>query len=414
MNNFINKISIVAFALANKLINNTKEKHFKKRNVLVLFHEPGIGDIICALDLIDKLELVFPEKENYKIFIAIDRYIYNFLSKIYHINKYEFIVLDIGEEDRNSFGIFRKNFKKLNSIEWERVVSFERLGRYLKLLIMGLATKSYYLIEFESFHSLYRQESLLNFFLNDLHIFIFNDYEMLFLLYEKAIFLFTGKHIHLELPKIDILNEHSYFLKEKKYCIISCGIGLSHSNPFRVWPLDRFAKVIMHIRRVFHLDIYLCGSYDDIPNTNCLLESLSDKSNIYNFVGKTNFNEWIELIRNAEFVLGNDSGYIHLAAAVDTQAFVIIGFWNYGRFHPYQTSKEYLNYKKPILITAMKPECALCSFSQLWRNNPKAQFAKSLCIDEVKNNGTYKCISDISVKNVIDVLNNYYLNVLKE
>lgn len=47
---------------------------------------------------------------------------------------------------------------------------------------------------------------------------------------------------------------------------------------------------------------------------------------------KTSFDEWVEVLRNAEFIFGNDSGYIHLASMLRTKSFVIAGFWNYGRF----------------------------------------------------------------------------------
>ena len=152
----------------------------------------------------------------------------------------------------------------------------------------------------------------------------------------------------------------------------------------------------------------MCGNTEDIEKTNNLLNYLDNTNNVLNLVGKTSFNQWIELTRNAEFVFGNDSGYIHIAAAVGTLAFVLMGYWNFGRFHPYQGIKEDKSYKKPVLIHALRPDCALCAYEMLIKNDVKAQKVKRLCDEEIKKNGVYKCIGDISVDSAKLTIINYY------
>ena len=404
---YINKIAIVLFALLHRLIKDKKVKNDVK-NILILFHEPGIGDIVCSLDLIKKLKLVYPENEGYKIYLGVNNHIYDFLKSIHYVNFYEFIILNIDLDDRCSFSLFLKNYNKLNKIEWESIVSFERIGPYLKSLILGLATNHYYLTEFESQKGKKNFDSLLNTLLNNLQMYFFKDSEMLFLLFEKAIMKFTGKQIYIDAPEIGIVDKFHPLNEKRKYCIVCCGIKSNHAYPFRSWPLERFAKVIEFIKTNYDLDVYLCGNTEDIEKTNNLLNYLDNTNNVLNLVGKTSFNQWIELTRNAEFVFGNDSGYIHLAAAVGTQAFVLMGFWNYGRFFPYQLTKKKVNYKKPVLIKIVTPDCSFCRLKQSIQNNPKAQIAKEFCDGEVERNGVYKCINDIRVEDVREIINAYY------
>ena len=219
----------------------------------------------------------------------------------------------------------------------------------------------------------------------------------------------------LEPPQITFESDLNKFQKQK-YCIISCGINIHHLYSCRSWLIENFAEVIYYIQDNLDLHIILCGDQNDIERTKKLYSFLKNTNNVINMTGKTSFEEWIELTKNAEFVFGNDSGYIHLAAALGTQAFVLMGFWNYGRFHPYQISNEKKNYKKPILIHALRPDCALCAYKRIIKNDVKAQAAKHLCDEEVKKNSVYKCIGDIGVDSAISAIKNYCYdnNLLKK
>jgi len=45
------------------------------------------------------------------------------------------------------------------------------------------------------------------------------------------------------------------------------------------------------------------------------------------------------LIRNAEFIVSNDSSAVHIAQSEGTRAFVVLGGGHYGRFLPYPDEK---------------------------------------------------------------------------
>ena len=164
-------MAVLLFGLTHWL-KKDKEVKSKIKNVLVLFHDTGIGDIICSLDLIKKLKLIYPKKDNYKIFIAVDKYIYSFLQRIHLEDEYNYIIISIGLKERESFTLFKNNYNKLNQFQWDQVVSFVRIGGYFKSLIMGLATNDYYLTEVASKKGIIDFDFFLNRTLNNLHIYL--------------------------------------------------------------------------------------------------------------------------------------------------------------------------------------------------------------------------------------------------
>lgn len=56
---------------------------------------------------------------------------------------------------------------------------------------------------------------------------------------------------------------------------------------------------------------------------------------VLNLAGKTTLVELIPILREAEFLVSNDSGLVHIAAAVNTPVFCISNGNHYGRFIPY-------------------------------------------------------------------------------
>ena len=179
------------------------------------------------------------------------------------------------------------------------------------------------------------------------------------------------------------------------YCCVSAGIAKGHTYDYRAWEIDKYYELLNYVISHTKVDIVLTGSEDDKENNGKLFDMLKNNERVINLTGETSFKEWIALLGNAKFVIGNDSGYIHLSYALGVQAFVIAGYWNYGRFLPYVKHDE--EDAVPIDIRAVKPECVLCAYGN---NSSK----KHECDLLVKEKGIYKCIDDISVKDAIKVI----------
>lgn len=95
------------------------------------------------------------------------------------------------------------------------------------------------------------------------------------------------------------------------------------------WPSEYFAEVARHA-----LDkgwqVWLFGSEKDIPVTNSI-QTLTEQRCI-NLAGKTKLGEAIDLMASCHTVISNDSGLMHVAAALDKKLIAI-----YGSSDPHHT-----------------------------------------------------------------------------
>lgn len=94
-------------------------------------------------------------------------------------------------------------------------------------------------------------------------------------------------------------------------------------GPSKRWPAEHFAEVGKHFAREHGYGVALFGGPDDEE----LCESLRDQigENTRSFAGKTSLKEWAALLASCRLVVCNDSGGMHLAAAVGTPLVAIYG-----------------------------------------------------------------------------------------
>lgn len=129
------------------------------------------------------------------------------------------------------------------------------------------------------------------------------------------------KYINLELPT--------------KYIILSIGAG----SRSRKWTIDKYAEVGSFINDKYGYDIVLCGDTDDIEDAkkfkNYYHKSFKD------LVGQISLVDYLYVIKNACYMISNESSSPHLAMAVGmNNVFVIANGNNYGRFSPYPDNIE--------------------------------------------------------------------------
>ncbi len=121
---------------------------------------------------------------------------------------------------------------------------------------------------------------------------------------------------------------------EKKVWELLVSEGVRKGEPYAVvhaggnwdlkrWPAEHFAQWIHLYKKEFPGKIILCGTE---PENGIAIEIKSHFSKeVLSVCGKTSFDELAHLLKNAEFLLSNDSGPIHLAAALKTKIVGIFG-----------------------------------------------------------------------------------------
>ena len=91
-------------------------------------------------------------------------------------------------------------------------------------------------------------------------------------------------------------------------------------GPAKCWPLDYFAELSALLGNGGY-DVWVLGSDKDAPAG----ERIASASDAYNLCGRTSLEDVIDLLGYAEQAVSNDSGLMHVAAAVGTHVHGIYG-----------------------------------------------------------------------------------------
>lgn len=398
----MDKCLIVLLGIKNystKYIGKSYGKKHKNKKILMLIEPPGIGDVVLLLDSLYNLSRYLNERNGYDVYLAVDESTSRFLTSCNATFGFHIIKMNFNPVCKYDCDVYKNNFSKLNFQFWDLIISVERLGNYLKLLLVGLSYGR--IISSEIRYNLSFLDRLLESLLPNFQKLSFLD-DGIKMINKTAI----GEAVIKEAVSSEesktkpVFNRYKIIPSQSSnlsnmYCCVSAGIAKGHDYEYKAWEIDRHCELLNYIVSHTKVDIVLIGSEDDKENNGKLFGMLKNNERVINLTGKTSFKEWIALLANAKFVIGNDSGYIHLSYALGVQAFVTAGYWDYGRFWPYVKHDD--EDAVPIDIRAARPECALCAYGN---NSPKKQECDLL----VKEKGIYKCIDDISVEDAIKVI----------
>ncbi|MCS6865676.1 MAG: glycosyltransferase family 9 protein [Gemmataceae bacterium] len=94
--------------------------------------------------------------------------------------------------------------------------------------------------------------------------------------------------------------------------VIAVAVGAKW--PTKRWPPAHFAAVLQHAHTHFGAGCFFVGSCDDTPNTQAVLASLRGPA--LDFTGRTSLPQLAALLACADVMLANDTGPLHLAAAL--------------------------------------------------------------------------------------------------
>ena len=99
------------------------------------------------------------------------------------------------------------------------------------------------------------------------------------------------------------------------------------------WPVERFAETARHLIEHDGASITLLGAPEDSPVCSELEAAL--KGHCRNLAGKTSILEMGAILGKADVLISNDSGPVHMAAALGTPALVVFGPTNPERTGPF-------------------------------------------------------------------------------
>lgn len=207
-------------------------------------------------------------------------------------------------------------------------------------------------------------------------------------LHQKDYYLYLLRALNFKLSsedlvlflKDEVVEKTRLFLKSIdkeifRHKLIAIAPGAAY-GPAKMWPKENYRKLALYLTKSGY-KILIMGGEKEFP----LGEYIKDKNNeILNLCGKTDLLTVAGVFSIVEAVISNDSGLMHLAAALKVPQIAIFGSTD------------------PELTGPLNPNAVVL----------KKDLPCSPCFKRTCKHGHYLCLRDISVEEVISALENFH------
>lgn len=202
----------------------------------------------------------------------------------------------------------------------------------------------------------------------------------------------TGKNFLSSFPTFPF-NTERYFLNNFDYICVSLGGSFYE----KCYPVEKFVKILENLKS--NINICLLGIKDEAFLGKKYVNIFTGKNKIINLIGKTSILDLISIIKYSKFLIGNDSGLIHMAVATKTPSICILSGNGYGFCNPYKIENNLTTNDKyifPICIYK-KMECFNCG-------------TQKSCKYKLSKNKKFKCIEDIEISTCMEKIKKSHLS----
>ena len=163
-------------------------------------------------------------------------------------------------------------------------------------------------------------------------------------------------NLKMEVPaaankKAQRILEENGIAADDKYAVIHIFAGWQPKE----WPQERFAAIARYLEKQYGCKTVVIGTTKEAARIN---KSALNIPPVHNLAGQTDLAETASIIAGAEIFVGNDSGPMHLASAMQTPTVALFGQNTPRRYGPWQNRN----------ITIYHPvECSPCSQNECHR-----------------------------------------------
>lgn len=200
------------------------------------------------------------------------------------------------------------------------------------------------------------------------------------------------------IPKLPLKNNNIKKIEElsQSYYVIAPGASITQ----RQWKTNNFAEIIDKIYKETSWIGVILGSKNE-ASLGTKLMGLS-KSPLIDLIGNTSLSDLAGIINNAKLFIGNESGQIHIAIAVNTPSICILGGGHFKRFMPYKVNKINKEQHLPLPVFH-KMDCYNCNWRCIYANNKLKVFPciEKISVDDVWQKTKY-LINTIKLNNKND------------
>lgn len=343
-------------------IDHSLDHEFKR---IVICKFKGLGSIIQSTPMLAAIRERFPNAEI--IFVSTR-------ANVQLLQKIDLIDTVIAIEDKSMFRLVSSLFRSL----WQLIRM--RPDVYIDLEIYSNFSTLVALFSFS--------KNRIGFYLRSssfkmgiyTHMMFFNSQVLISEVYLQIARLFGEiKEVPGLYPLYKDLKVDATFLPDKNYILVNP--NASDLRIERRWPAANFTLLIEQCRKLYpEKQIILIGGPSERIYAQTVIADITSE-NVMNWAGKTSIDELIILIKNADLVITNDTGPMHIAFACKAPTICL-----FGPCSPDQYGSE------NAVILYRKVYCSPCVHD----------FSTPPC------NGNNACMQLIGVTAVMDAVTNYF------
>ncbi|MGQ9804979.1 MAG: glycosyltransferase family 9 protein [Chlorobiales bacterium] len=229
----------------------------------------------------------------------------------------------------------------------------------------------------------YQKENWKKFLLVNFKMNLYRGYESVVERYAKSLATF-GVKLDEKGGEIFLSEEEIEF--GKNYCkaetpVLAVCFGARHFT--KRFPPERFAGALNRLLDKKTIEVWLLGGKEDSPIADEIMRTVRSKVKVKNFAGRHNLRETAAMLASADAVLTNDTGLMHIAAALQKPMVVLFGssVKEFG-FLPYKAAYQ--------LLEVEGLRCRPCSHIGL-EGCPKSHFK---CMHDISEERLVKAVED--------------------
>lgn len=391
-----NRLCIYGFVLFSILKRKVTRRKTESKNVAIISIN-HMGECIMFLDCFRTLCDYFYKKQGCSVTFIGNKSSCNYYANFAKVEVSEYIAIDEEFDLKEKFFTF-KNFYKLYKILEKKqfcdlVLPFETW--YGVMLSLCLSSKRKHIVQnSKKITFLYK--------LIEKEVYswcVWEKEEMLLKLFKRLLISMGIKDYKIKIGQIE-KQKLKGELKEAveklgDYCVVVPGA----KEQLRQWETDKFISVINRMVVEKDISIILMGDKDEVSIGDNIMKGIRDNKRVLNLIGKTNFEELNAVLSKSIFVLGNDTGTIHMAATLNIPTLTLMTYKDYGKYHPYVVDECNDSVLPKGIWCKTIPTCKNCEISAV--RIKKKKIANEQCVKNVvKEDLPVWCLSCISVQQV--------------
>lgn len=116
--------------------------------------------------------------------------------------------------------------------------------------------------------------------------------------------------------------------------------GAGRYSLARIWPTERFAQVARALVDAYDAEVVVVGGPDEVELAFSLESQVDRPGSVRVLAGRASIHVTAAVLEQCDLFVGNDSGPMHLAAAVGTPVVAVFGPSNWAAWGPYVPPDE--------------------------------------------------------------------------